>query len=47
MVQQDTLVTIAILNNLARVLFVISLEDKDTRSQPVIFSTFNRQKKNH
>ena len=39
--------TTADLNNLARVLFVILLEGKDTRSQFAIFSTFNRQKENH
>ena len=39
--------TIANPNNLARVLFVILLEGKDTRSQLAIFSTFNRQKENH
>ena len=33
--------TTADLNNLARVLFVILLEGKDTRSQLAIFSTFN------
>ena len=31
-----------ILNNLARVLFIISLGGKDIRTQSVIFSTFNR-----
>ena len=39
--------TTADLNNFARVLFVILLEGKDTRSQLAIFSTFNRQKENH
>ena len=34
--------TIADFNNSARVLFVISLGDKDTRSQPIIFSIFNK-----
>ena len=36
-----------ILNNSARVLFIILLGGKDTKSQLAIFSTFNRQKENH
>jgi len=48
MVQQDTPRNYCkFWNNLARVLLVISLGGKDTRSQPVIFSTFNNQKENH
>ena len=35
------------LNNLARVLFVISLGGKGTKSLLAIFSTFNKQKGNH
>ena len=31
----------------AKVLFVISLEDNDTRSQLGIFSTYTRQRENH
>ena len=36
-----------ILNNSTRVLFVILLGGKDTKSQLAIFSTLNRQKRNH
>ena len=36
-----------VLNNSTRVLFIILLRGKDTKSQLAIFSTFNRQKENH
>ena len=39
--------TIANFEQLSKGLFVISLEDNDTRSQLGIFSTYTKQRENH